>query len=121
MFRSSWNLVPLLTAVLLIMLALVTLYAQDKNSSAGKTESAAAEAQKAAPVLTDQQKTQIKDFQLTDSQLDNSILRAQQKQVENQQRAQAYIGTLCRSQDGKTYQVHFPDLSCAAVPTTAQK
>lgn len=68
-----------------------------------------------APVVTDSQKSAIKDFQLTDSNLQVTILDAKQKQQENQQRASLYISTLCHATDGKQYSVHFPDLTCAAV------
>jgi hypothetical protein len=106
-----------LFATLLFSIAAI---AQNKSAAKDSTPTPKPAAVAPAPVLSDTQKLRIKDYQLTDSNLQLQISNAQNQQKQNQQQAGDYLQTLCKSTDGKTYQVKFPELVCIAIPTSAE-
>jgi hypothetical protein len=96
--------------VVLLCAFCVPSFAQDKPPAAAASK---------APVLTPEQREKVKDFQLQDAQWALQIMNSQNQQKENQEAATAFIQSLCKSSDGKTYQVHFPDLNCVAAPASS--
>lgn len=81
----------------------------------------------AAPVLTAEQRAEVRKLQLDDQRAETAIkqrqleiVNIQQQQQLNAQRFQAYVADLCKDPDSKyRFDMSSDDLRCVAKPTPA--
>jgi hypothetical protein len=103
--------------VMIITLSTVPAFSQAKSGdytapTSQQHPTPGAAAASTVPTLSAEQREQVKNFQLNDANLTVEIMRAQQQQKDNQQAGSQYVQSLCKSTNGKIYQIHFPDLTC---------
>lgn len=69
-----------------------------------------------APALTDQEKLQLREFELKDSQYSNQLVQLQQNQKDNAAAFAKWAGDKCKGKDGKQYQIDMNAAACSETP-----
>jgi len=124
------NISKLVAAVLWLAAALVVggmAFAEGQQAVPKADPLPAPSAASTVPVLTTEQKFQVRDLQAKDGEVTTAILQSQLQatqriqQLSDQKKGyedqlNRLVSTLCEAKDGKRYQLNPSDLTCTPVP-----